>query len=113
MTSELCLFCNGAEKNYKPGSQVDFICGTCVQLLLNASQEDLKRSYIKAMNAGYDNKAEAIKLFLIPEGEEDEQRKPRPKIRRRHTDRKRIDRTVGNKKDRIGRSKTFSKAAVL
>jgi len=109
----LCLFCNGTEENYKPVSQVDFICGTCVQLLLTASQEDLKRSYINAMNAGYTNKTEAIKSFLMPERGEDEQRKPRTKIRRRHTDRKRIDRTVGDKENRIGRTSTRSQTAVL
>ncbi len=109
----LCLFCNGTEKNHKPGSQLDFICGTCVQLLLTVSQKDLKRSYIKAMSAGYTNKAEAIKSFLISEREEDEQRKPRAKIRRRHTDRKRIDRTIGNKENRIGRTPTRSQTTVL
>ena len=64
---ETCLFCNGAEKDYKPGPDVDFICGACVQLLLRAEQEDLKRAYIKALDKGYLSKAKAIETFITEE----------------------------------------------
>ena len=106
----LCLFCNRTEKNYRPGSEVDFTCGTCVQILLGASREERIKAHQKAIAHGYLSKAKAIEMFL-PRENDDEQRKPEK--HRRHTDRKRIDRTIGNKKDRIGRSKTISEAAVL
>ena len=64
---ETCLFCNGTEKNYKPGPDVEFICGTCVQLLLRADKEDLKRAYKKALDLGYSRKARAIETFLTEE----------------------------------------------
>lgn len=67
LLGETCLFCNKPEKNYNPGSDVEFICGTCVQLLLHADQEDLKWTYKKALNLGYPRKASAIETFLITE----------------------------------------------
>jgi hypothetical protein len=60
-----CLFCT--EKNYKPGSDTEFICGTCVQLLLRADPEDLKRAYAKALKLGYLRKSKAIETFLAEE----------------------------------------------
>ena len=107
-----CLFCIDLEKNYKPDPGNDFICSQCVRLFLGADQLDLKRAYWKAIEMGYSNKARAIESFLIPE-EFDEQRKPVTKKRRRHTDRKRVVRTVGDKEKRIGRSKIPAPAAVL
>ena len=73
---EVCLFCNGAEKNYQP--DCEFVCSGCVQLLLDADQDDLQRAYKKATNFKYANedhrkscegeflrKARAIAMFLI------------------------------------------------
>jgi hypothetical protein len=97
-----CLFCNGQELNYSPAPNMDFICSSCVQLLLSASQEDLKRAHAKALSLGYQNKARAIESFLIPEGK-DEQRKPESKKRRRYTNRKRITKFVRDQKERIKR----------
>ena len=96
-----CLFCNGQEPNYKPGPDVDFICSRCVQLLLGVDQDDLKKAHAKAIEKGYPGKAKAIESFLI--GETNEQRKPKTKKYRRHSNRKRIDRTLGNQKERIKR----------
>ena len=62
-----CLFCSGQGPNYKLGPNVDFICSSCVQQLLSASQEDLKRAYTKAIEKGYQNKAKAIESFLDEE----------------------------------------------
>ncbi len=59
-----CLFCNGQEPNYKPGSDVDFICGSCVQLWLGADQDDLRKAHAKAIEKGYPRKAKAIESFL-------------------------------------------------
>jgi len=62
---DTCLFCGQPEKSYKPSKSVDFICGSCVQLLLTADQADLKRAYEKAVRLGYMGKADAIKTFLV------------------------------------------------
>ena len=104
MSADVCLFCNGLEIKYKPETGIDFICSRCVQMLLAADQEELKRAYDKAIDKGYTNKASAIESFLIPEDKIDGQRKPATKKRRRHSNRKRIDRTVRDKEKRIGRS---------
>ena len=101
MTTGLCLFCNGQEKNYKPEPNKDFICGSCVQLLLGADQDDLKRAHAKAIKKGYLSKARAIESFLIPEGKDG--KRPTSKKRGRHSNGKRINRTIGNQKERIKR----------
>ena len=68
MNTELCLFCNRQEPNYKPGFDVNLICSYCVQLLLGAGQDDLKKAHTKAIEKGYLRKAKAIESFL-DEGE--------------------------------------------
>ena len=96
-----CLFCNLPEPNYKQDPQVDFICGTCVQLLLRADQEDLKKAYVKAIEKGYLNKASAIETFLIPE-DMDGKRPGKKRIKRksagksigRSSNRKRVTRLI-------------------
>ena len=112
MSTDVCLFCNGLEIKYKPESGIDFICSQCVQTLISADQADLKRAYKNAIDTGYSNKASAIESFLIPEDKIDGQRKPAKK-RGRHSYRKRIDRTIGDKEKRIGRSKIPAKISVL
>ena len=99
-----CLFCEAEEQNYLPVPDTDFICSRCVQVLINADQDDLKRAYDKATAQGYTRKARAIESFLIPGGETNAQRKPNSKKRGRHSNRKRIDRTIRDKKKRTGRS---------
>ena len=96
-----CLFCNKPEKNYKPQVGIDFICSSCVQLLLGATQDDLKRSHAKAISKGHTNKARAIETFIIEE--EHGQRKPKTKKCGRYFNRSRIDRITGNQKERIKR----------
>jgi len=92
-----CLFCNELEKNYRPSKDVEFICGSCVVLLADADQGDLKNAYQKALNKGYMRKVSALESFIIPEGK-DEQRKPESKKRGRHTNRDRIIKSVRNQK---------------
>ena len=108
-----CLFCGDLEKNYKPDPGNDFICSLCVQLFTGVSQKELKRAYDKANDKGLTDKARAIESFLIPEDKINGQRKPISKKRGRHTHRKRIDRTIGDKKKRIGRSTVSAPTAVL
>ena len=59
-----CLFCDGMEKDYKPTKGVDYICSSCVLLLANADQDDLKRAYVKASVKGLKNKVSALKSFI-------------------------------------------------
>ena len=108
-----CLFCGFPENRYRPDAENKFICSKCVQLLLSADQVELKRAYSKAIEKGYSNKARAIKSFLILEGKVNGQRKPFTKKCRRHTHRKRINRTVGDKEKRIGRSQVPAQAPLL
>jgi len=70
--------------------------------LLSAGQNDLRKAYKKAVSKKYMRKAEALKMFVIPEGT-NEQRKPTTKKRGRYSNRKRINRTIGNQKERIKR----------
>jgi len=109
----LCLFCEKEDRNYGPDSSTDIICSRCVQLLINASQDDLKRAYDRAEAKGYTRKARAIMSFLIPGGEINAQRKPNSKKRRRHSNRKRIDTSFRDQKERIGRSALPSLPTVL
>lgn len=110
MTTELCLFCSGKEKNYKPEPETDFICDLCVVLLAGAEQDDLKKAHAKAIEKGFKDKASAIESFIIPEVIDGK----RPaKKHGRHSDRKRIVRDAGNKKERIKRVQTQTQAAVL
>ena len=97
---EVCLFCNQPEPGYK--SEIDFICGSCVVLLADADQADLKNAYQKALNEGCQRKVSALESFIIPEGK-DEQRKPESKKRGRYTDRAGIVKSVRNQKERIKR----------
>jgi hypothetical protein len=99
-----CLFCGFPEIAYKPSPEKEFICSKCIQILLLADQEDLYRAHTKAIEMGYATKARAIASFLIPEEKINDQRKPISKKHRRHTDRERIVRTIGDQKKRIGRS---------
>jgi hypothetical protein len=91
-----CLFCHGSDRGgkglYQPEKGIEFICSACVQTLLNADQDYLKRILALAKEHGDKGKALAIESFLIPEGQNYEQRKPKPKFRI-HTNRKRATKT--------------------
>ena len=90
-----CLFCSKQEKNYKPDPHVEFICGSCVVLLADADQDDLKRAHAKAVLKGYPGKAQAIESFLMPEGKH--ANRPTKSIER-NLNRERTARSVRNKK---------------
>ena len=68
---EKCLFCN-EEPGYKPGPDVEYICGSCVQLFLAAAPEQVRAAYRKAVEGGYSSKARALEIFF-KEGVEYEQ----------------------------------------
>ena len=108
-----CLFCGLPEDGYMPEADKEFICSQCVQLMLSADQAELMRAYNKAIEMGYPNIARAIESLLILEEKIYGQQKPISKKRRRYTDRKRIVRTIGDKEERIGRSKVPVQAPFL
>ena len=85
-----CLFCDGMEKDYKPGKGIDYICSSCVLLLADANQDDLKRAYVKAEAKGLENKVSALKSFII----EDEINDRKTKNSERNMERKRPLRKV-------------------
>ena len=103
-----CLFCNLPEAKYKPDPQVDFICGSCVTILADAEQEDLKRAYQKALDEGYLRKVSALESFIIPEGK-DEQIRPKS---RSFSNRKRNARVFRDEKRTTRRSKKKQRIAV-
>jgi hypothetical protein len=84
-----CLFCYGMEKDYKPPNGIDYICSSCVLLLADVNQDDLKRAYIKAEAKGLENKASALKSFII----EDEHNVRKTKNSKRNMERKRFVRS--------------------
>ena len=84
-----CLFCDCMEKNYKPAKGIDYICSSCVLLLADANQDDLKRAYVKAVEKGFKNKASALESFII----EDEINERKTKKSKRNLERKRSGRS--------------------
>ena len=63
-----CLFCNNEEPNKSFNShnqKVEFICSSCVQILLGLEQCDLKKAMELAEAKGFKNKVSALKSFLI------------------------------------------------
>ena len=86
----VCQFCRGPNRGrrrpYKPEG-VEVICSGCVQTLLNADKDYLKRILALAQEHGDKGKICAIGSFIIPEGH-NEQIKPKPKFRIRQKRRK-------------------------
>ena len=72
---ETCLLCS--EFKHKTGN--DFICSSCVSLLLAAGQGDLQNAHAKAVEKGFKDKASAIGMFL-EEGDYGETEKPRSNL---------------------------------
>ena len=101
MSADVCLFCNGKDKKYKPETGIEFICSLCVQMLLGADREDLKKAHTMAIDKGYLNKASAIESFLTED--EIEQRKP-TRYNQRAADRKGTAGAIRHKKRIAGLS---------
>jgi hypothetical protein len=98
-----CLFCCDSETDNKPSTGKDLICPLCAQLLLEADQDDLKRSYDRAIERGYDRKAKAIKSFLI---KEEIIYEPKTEKFKRNMGRKRTLRTVRPTRNQLGAQQT-------
>lgn len=67
-----------------------YICGSCVQLLLNTPQERLQKAYALAVERGYLDKTRAIQSFLMEVSTYDKEAKDA----KRSMERKRYSRTV-------------------
>ena len=89
MKYDLCLFCNNPEPKYKPDKNIKFICSSCVLLLADANQDDLKRAYVKAEAKGLEKKVSALKSFII----EDEINERKTTNSKRNMERKRFMRS--------------------
>ena len=61
---EACLFCGSIKEAGRVDKGCDFICGSCVALLLQAKQDDLQRAYDKCIRMNLHGKARAIETFL-------------------------------------------------
>ena len=83
-----CLFCNEREKNYRPEPGIEYICGTCVCLLADADQDDLKRAYRKALDKGYLRKASALESFMHEEANYGKAKKSKRDLERERSVRK-------------------------
>jgi hypothetical protein len=95
MGMNVCLFCNESEESYKPSKDIDFVCSRCVLILANASQEDLKKAYQKALYGGYLRKVSALESFIIPE---EKYGKRSTKSVKRNINRERTARSIRNQK---------------
>ena len=94
----MCLFCGGGEPDYRPEPKTDFICSKCVQIMLEADQEQLRRAYKLAMGKGYANKARAIESFLEERTYHDDRKTEEHK---RNIGRKKIGRVAGPTRDQL------------
>jgi len=61
--TELCLFCNQEEKNYKPPINVEFVCGGCVQKFLQMDKEKLSLLIQKLQQKGNERAVKAVRVF--------------------------------------------------
>jgi len=91
-----CLFCNEYEVGH--GKGVEYVCSNCVILLLDATQEAKQKTYDKAIRVNSLSQAKALEMFIIPEGKEDEQQRPRVKKYARYSNRTGSNRPVRHKK---------------
>ena len=79
---------------YKPTTETDFVCSSCVILLSGLEQEFLKQALELAIEKNIPVKIQALKMFIEPE--EVVNVKPKEKrLKRNH------DRTGGNRPDRF------------
>lgn len=80
-----CLWCSNPEpcQHYKPDNDVDFVCSSCVQLLLGCNQDKLRELQRQCEAKGYDRKVEALKSFIGEEEYVPEARKTRPGVERK------------------------------
>ena len=61
---ERCLWCESDKEGGKVEAGKDFICGSCVQMLMGYPQEALQKTYQKCLRLRLDRKANAIETFL-------------------------------------------------
>lgn len=92
-----CLFCDGMEKDYKSAKGIDYICSSCVLLLADAHQDDLKRAYVKAKAKGLEKKVSALKSFII----EDEINERKTTNSKRNMERKRFMRSSRSSRHKV------------
>lgn len=62
--THVCLLCNKPDRGYIPSPDTDFICGSCVQLLLITDKDELQAAHAVALEKGCLGNAKAIEIFL-------------------------------------------------
>lgn len=76
---KLCLCCDKPDPNpkYEPPEHSDFVCSSCVQVLINTPNDELKAELRKCEANGNTRKAAAIRIFtgLKPNAKKDDDKK--------------------------------------
>jgi len=92
-----CCLCREMERQFNffsgkhqppriPEGTKKIVCSKCVQILLAATQEDLQKAHLLALEKGFQDKADAIKFFF--KGRDDyvpKARKPGTRVARKRT----------------------------
>jgi hypothetical protein len=60
----MCLWCESDKEGKRVDPGKDFICGSCVVMLMSYLQEALQKTYQKCLRLGLKRKANAIETFL-------------------------------------------------
>ena len=61
---ETCLWCDTDKDGERVDKGKDYICGSCVQMLLSYPQDALNKTYHKCLRLNLTRKANAIETFL-------------------------------------------------
>ena len=89
MNTESCLLCDKIQ-DYPQADNTEYICGSCVQLLLITTKEEKIKRYNIAIDKGYGRRAKAVKKFIIKgEYEDGKQQCGSPRNIRKRIKRKR------------------------
>lgn len=87
-----CAWCGKIEKyNGCKDPSNEYLCGSCVQIFLKFSQDELKEAFRLAISKGNSDKAAILKIFIKSQ-EQEELIGKRPERFERCNDRNRTDR---------------------
>lgn len=59
-----CLWCESDKESGRVDAGKDFICSSCVAMLMSYPQDALQKTYQKCLRMKYDRKANALETFL-------------------------------------------------
>lgn len=61
---EKCLWCESDKEGGRVDAGKDFICSSCVAMLMSYPQDALQKTYQKCLRMKFDRKANALETFL-------------------------------------------------